>query len=344
MKYPNTRQEDLLYEWNLKPKGLDVKIYTPFGFYEKALEKEIPVDFSFAIKPSELSAEDWCNAFEISLNDPIGILIERVIENLEEEFKDNYDMDNIINAVRDDEKTPILVKEATENRFLAAKSWGLFSKEGTKIKDIVKGGQISILDVSAYTNVSGSWGIKSLVIGLIARKLLRERIVIRKIEEVSAIKAGMSYFELDEEKQEMPLVWIMIDEAHEFLPRKGKTAATDALIQLLREGRQPGISLVLATQQPGEIHPDVITQSDIVISHRITAKRDIDALNDMMQTYLTSDIQRYLNDLPRLKGSAIILDDNSERIYPIRVHPKRSWHGGETPSVLRIKKELFKEL
>jgi len=111
-------------------------------------------------------------------------------------------------------------------------------------------------------------------------------------------------------------------------------------VQLLREGRQPGVSLVLVTQQPGEIHKDVLTQSDIVLSHRLTAKSDIDALNSMMQSYLLSDLQSYINNLPRLKGSAIILDDNSERIYPMRIHPKRSWHGGEAPSAIKVKKEL----
>ena len=50
------------------------------------------------------------------------------------------------------------------------------------------------------------------------------------------------------------------------------------LTQLLREGRQPGISLVLATQQPGQIHKDVMTQSDIVISHRVTSATDLEAL------------------------------------------------------------------
>ncbi len=54
----------------------------------------------------------------------------------------------------------------------------------------------------------------------------------------------------------------------------------------------------------------------------------------MMQTYLVGDIQKYLNDLPDLKGSAVILDDNSERMYPIRVRPKFTWHGGEAPTVL----------
>jgi len=45
-----------------------------------------------------------------------------------------------------------------------------------------------------------------------------------------------------------------------------------------------------------------------------------------------------MDDLPSLKGSAIILDDNSERIYPIRVRPRFTWHGGEAPT--SIKAEL----
>ena len=81
-----------------------------------------------------------------------------------------------------------------------------------------------------------------------------------------------------------------------------------------------------------------MTQSDIVLSHRVTAKKDIDALNNIMQTYLMADIQKYLHNLPRLKGSAIILDDNSERIYPMRVKPRFTWHGGEAPTAVPVKK------
>ena len=83
-----------------------------------------------------------------------------------------------------------------------------------------------------------------------------------------------------------------------------------------------------------------MTQSDIIISHTVTSKPDVEALNLIMQTYLLEDIQSYLNQLPHLKGSAIILDDNSERIYPMRVRPKLTWHGGEAPTALRVKKRI----
>jgi len=116
--------------------------------------------------------------------------------------------------------------------------------------------------------------------------------------------------------------------------------ATDALVQLLREGRQPGISLVLATQQPGQIHRDAMTQSDIVISHRVTSQPDLDALNYIMQSYLLQGINEYMNDLPKVKGSAIVLDDNSERIYPIKIKPRFTWHGGEAPTTVGYKKKF----
>ena len=140
--------------------------------------------------------------------------------------------------------------------------------------------------------------------------------------------------------RETPLIWLFIDEAHEFLPRTYKTPATDALVQILREGRQPGISLVLATQQPGQIHQDVMTQADIIIAHRVTAKPDIEALNQIMQTYLLENIKTSLDNLPSSKGSAIILDDNSERIYPMRMRPRLTWHGGESPAAVKGQSDI----
>jgi DNA helicase HerA-like ATPase len=128
---------------------------------------------------------------------------------------------------------------------------------------------------------------------------------------------------------------MLIDEAHEFLPNTGSTPATDALVTILREGRQPGLSLILATQQPGKIHTDVMTQSDIVISHRITAQVDTQALGMLTQSYMQEGLGVLLRDLPRMKGAAIVLDDTNEKMYSLQVRPRVSWHGGDDPDALR---------
>ena len=347
MKYPNQKDEDLLNGWGFNPKKLDtIDIYTPLGFSKEYKQKNIPVDFPFSIKTSELDAGDWVNVFDIELMSPIGVLIEKSVAELQDSKKE-YDVIDIIKTIKKDKTVSKEVIDSAVNRFEATRTWGLFSKKGTEIKDLIKPGRVSVLDVSCYSNIAGSWGIKNLVTGLICKKLLIERMAARKVEEIKTIETGESYLGLDEKKRakgDMPMVWLFLDEAHEFIPKEGKTAASNALIQLLREGRQPGISLVLATQQPGEIHKDVITQSDIVISHRVTARKDITALNDMMQTYVLNDIQTYINNLPRMKGSAIVLDDNSERIFPMNVRPRFTWHGGEAPSAVEGKIEELEEL
>lgn len=205
---------------------------------------------------------------------------------------------------------------------------------------LAAGGQVTVLDLSAYATMPGGWKIKALVLGIIASRMFIERMKYRKFEEYEQVKASIHFLtEKKEERKPMPLVWLVIDEAHEFLPNEGKTAASDALITLLREGRQPGVSLVMASQQPGKIHTDVMTQSDILISHRITARIDTDALASLMQSYLREGLDKELNVLPREAGAAIAVDDTNERLYPMRVRPRFTWHGGSSPTAMAEEKE-----
>ncbi len=278
--------------------------------------------------------------FNISITESIGILIERIINDLKEGQID-YDVKDIIKAVELDDRSEKNIKEAVENRFLVAEKWGLFSKAGTLIEDLVVPGQITILDVSAYSTISGAENLRSLVIGLVAQKLFVQKMVARREEEEAEITEEINFFEEEKRERKEHLVWLIIDEAHEFLPNKGKTPATMPLVTVLREGRQPGISLILASQQPGKIHNDVITQSDVVIAHRITANIDIQALGDLMQSYMREGLDKQLNLLPPEEGAAIVFDDVNERLYPIRVRPRYSWHGGSAPTALPKEKQIF---
>jgi len=339
MKYENKADKELLDDWKLKAKGLDVKIFTPVGYYDAYKKKGIPTDYAFSIKPSELNSSDWCGCFGIDIDSPEGVLISRIIDNLVKTKKE-YSIKEIAKAASSDDKSTEHTKNVVESRFMQAGNWGLFSVKGTKLSEVVKPGQVSILDVSCYATIPGSWGIKALVIGLIAEKLFIERMIARKTEEFKEIK-GAEVFEEKKVKKEMPLVWLVVDEAHELLPKEGSTVATRPLITILREGRQPGISLILASQQPGKIHTDVMTQSDIVISHRLTAKLDVDALGLLMQSYMRLGLDKELNILPAVKGAAIIFDDVNERVYPMQVRPRFTWHGGGAPRAYKEKKELF---
>ncbi|MFT4312067.1 MAG: zonular occludens toxin domain-containing protein [Candidatus Woesearchaeota archaeon] len=342
MKYPNKQDEDLLKQWSLEAKGLDVKIYTPIGYYQKYKDEGIPTDYPFSIRPSELTSLDWCMTFNTDSNSEQGVLISRVIYELQEK-QQNYSIQTIIDAVTTDTDASDIAKQAVINLFKNANTWGLFSDTATPLSQLAQGGQVSVLDVSCYATQQGGWTIKQLAVGIVAQKLFIQRMLERKDEEFKEVHNIMNYFSEDDssKKQQYPLVWLVIDEAHEFLPNDKTVASSDPLITILREGRQPGISVILATQQPGKIHTDVLTQSDTVLSHRITAKLDTDALGTLMQSYMRTGLVQALDTLPRVKGAGIIFDDTNEKMFPMRIRPRFTWHGGSSPSAVPKTKKYF---
>jgi hypothetical protein len=321
MKNPNDQDVLLLNQWGLKPQGFPVRNIVPIGltdFYDKA---GITYDGTFSLKPSELSVGDWALTFDINLLDYLGILLERVLKKLKGR---EYSIKDIINEIELDKRSDEKEKLALENRFLVAEEWGIFSSQSTPIEEFLKPGQTTILDVSLQ-----EWNIRNLMLGILLRQIYQIRIAARREEEL-AVMGG-------EFIKKVPMTWIITDEAENFIPIKKETAATHDILTLLRQGRQPGISLVLITQRPNKIHEDAIAQADLVIAHRLTAKPDLDALSAIMQTYLLFDIKKSIADLPKSKGSALILDDNSERLFNIQVRPRQSWHAGGSPVALKEK-------
>ncbi|MFT4309931.1 MAG: ATP-binding protein [Candidatus Woesearchaeota archaeon] len=330
MKYPNKQDIKLVEEWNLEEKEFNVNILVPYGLYDGLKEQGLPVDAPFSIPISDLDGNSWCSVFDIDPMTPAGVFIQRVIDKAGSESSFEAIEREAMNTPAEEH-----IKMLCLNLFGTAKTWGIFSDKGTPMSDLIKAGEITVLDISSYASTSQSQSLRGLIIALFCQKIFEERMRARKIEEFESVKKSIKYYVGRTEEKKMPMVWLFVDEAHEFLPKHGQTLASGPLITLLREGRQPGISLVLASQQPGQIHTDVLTQSDIVISHRLTAKIDIDALGLLMQSYMREGLDKVVNNLPRVNGSAIIFDDSNERMYPCQIRPRYTWHGGSSPSAIR---------
>ena len=311
MKSPDERELALLNSWGMKPRGFPVDVFVPEG--QERLFSQAGVDFDgvFSVLPSQLTVEDWLSVFELKPNEPLGVLLLKAFSKLPEA----YSIDDITSSIARQEFNQT-EKLALQNFFEAAKSWGIFGE--SRMPKLLEPGKISVIDVSLTPQ-----NVRALLLALMSKHIFSERVKARRLEELSEIEITTL--------KRTPMPWILIDEAHNFLPDDSATAATEILSTLIKEGRQPGITLVLATQRPEKLHPDALAQTDIIISHRLTSKADVDALRSIMQTYMLFDIGRYLNELPKVKGVAIILDDNSERIYKIRMRPRQSWHAGASP-------------
>lgn len=333
MKYPNEKESRLLAKWDLKPKSLEMDLYIPEGQAQRFRRDGIPYDKTLTLNPGELESSSWASAFNIMPNELLGILLNRAVRAAKRKFGESYDIGDIIEEIRSIPGFDSTIKEALVNRFLTAEDWGIFSKNATDINKLLAGGKVSVLDVSLYGEISGGWSVRALIVGLLAKRILAERMRARRLEEIEEMEGEI--------KKEMPIVWMIMDEAHNFVPSVGDSPSLKPVLDWAKLGRQPGVSMVLATQMPAKLHEEIIAQSDIIISHRLTAQSDINALRNTMQTYMRYDLAQYIDNLPRFPGAAICLDDNSERLYKIQIRPRFSWHGGATPTVLKKKEEFL---
>jgi DNA helicase HerA-like ATPase len=201
-----------------------------------------------------------------------------------------------------------------------AGQWGVFGTEGIDINQIISPGSVSIVDVS-HLRATEAWSVRNFLVAILARQIYLSRVIARKEEEVAKLTR-------EQITRSFPMVWLIIDEAHIFAGTE-PSVSLNPLLTIAKQGREPGVSLVVITQMPNKIHQDILSQCDIVISHRLTSKEDIQALHTVSQTYMLEDLQKYINNLPReWFGSSIIIDDNLEKVFTVQIRPRASWHAG----------------
>jgi hypothetical protein len=232
-------------------------------------------------------------------------------------------MQEIVSYIQQDVQTDVVVKRAVQNFFLMAKSWGIFDKDGLSIPEIVHPGTITVLDLSVLPSLL----LKDVVVAVLSEKIFEERIRSRKIFEQQ--KLGFAV-----KDEGIPLVWLAVDEAQVFLPYGKKTLSKEVLIEeWMRQGRQPGLSLLLATQRPSAVEPEVLSHCDLFLCHRLTAQEDIDALSRIRPVYMHGDIQESIKKIGSEKGVALLVDDTSESVHVVQLRPRVSWHGGTEPVI-----------
>ncbi len=323
LKIPNSREKDELKKWDLEPSSSPVRVLVPQGRLDFYKQNNIPVDGAFTLKVSELDAVEWLALFKLTWKDKEGVLLTRIVEDVKEKLGTYFGIDDLIKATKKDAESDELTKSAVVSRLDAAKTWGLLEKDGIKMSELAKPGVVTIIDVSAYRQAIGMEGPRDVIVAIVGKKLFEERMLYRKREEANLIAGG-------QRDSKMPLIWMLIDEAHMFMPKDEQNVALDVLLEWVRVGRQPGLSLLLATQRPNKIHPDAISQCDLFISHRMTAQSDIAAVGELRPTYLHDDFDKIYQEMPRGKGYAVILDDNTEKLWLVKIRPRFSWDGGVT--------------
>ena len=319
MALANEVQQDEVRQAGLLTEGFPVRLIVPgdpltcYGDAQvvNRLQTNGVEVTSLWINAHDLSADAWCELFNFEINNTMGIAMWRAVDALHE-IGEPFTIADITEHLQKDERAKGVTVEALENRLAAAGKWGIFSEEPTRLTDVFSLDHINILDLSVID--AGTKGLRNLVLDVVARRLFTERTRMRRREEF-----GM--------ETHLPRVWMAIDEAHQFVPQGKASLCKEMLIRWVKEGRQPGLSLIVATQQPSAIDSELLSQCDLIMAHKITTWDDINALDRLSATYMEGDLKGYIRQLNR-RGEALLVDDETEAVNTIRVRPRRSAHGG----------------
>ncbi len=288
--------EGALSAWGLKPEAYPIRTFAPVAHIRSSGVRPLRVP------TGSLSFYDYCELLGI---EPLGEHGVSLMGAMGDERR--FEMEDLMGAEGASGALKGLLRMIT--------SWGLFSGKAS-FDELLEPGTVNILDLSGYGHEPEA---KACIVASLARALYDIRVAARKAE------AG---------KREKPLVWLFIDEAHMFMDASQNSRAGRVLAnEWLRQGRQPGLSLVLATQRPSALGKDVLSQADIIICHRLTLKDDVEALEAARPTYVKEPLPDAMARLGRDRGAAIVIDDATESYHVIKVRPRASEHGGSEPVV-----------
>ncbi len=339
-KNRSTKVHKILQRYGLQPQDFDnIQVVTPIGFYN---DLKASVDGAFSIAVSDLSADDWCMVFDIERFKTQGLLIGDIIDKINNGYyaqvgkitknippkKKKYTIGDVIFCIKNDvsinsaeEGYAVATRRSVIARFKAAAKWGIFSVSGTSINEMSIRNKITILDVS-HSKLGSSK--RALLVGIITRKILEARIEASRIEEARRMGLDVAA------KKLIPVTWLVIDEAHLLLPRSGKTAASEALIEFAKLGRKPGCGLVFATQRPAATNDNVLSQVDTIIGHNLALEDDISALRRRIpakvpQEFRSSD---FIRSMP--VGLCLMADQKTQqRTMLVQIRPRLTHHSGK---------------
>ena len=231
----------------------------------------------------------WPGLFDLSATDSVGALLWEAARAAESLAA----MATQVAEARVDDG----VRRAARNHLGLAESWGVFDPDGLDPAALLSDGSATVLDCSSLDDRAAAALVRGLAAGL-----------------YDACVDGRPDY----------LPWLLLDEAHAFFDG----IAAPALKRILTRGRTPGVSLVAATQRPGALPGVAVSQSDLLIAHRLTAEPDVDALSRATPTYLAGTLR---DRLPTDPGGAVVVDDATESVHGVQVRPRETPHGGADP-------------
>jgi hypothetical protein len=324
LKYPNNRPAEYQdYSDKLEPKGYqNIRVLIPEGDIKKHDKRTY--DGIISIRADQLTITNWLETFNLEGTDPQGQLFTILISKIRKSRRTFSidDMLTILDYLEDEIKLHPSTIQAVRSKLMAANHWAIFSLQGTDLKDLCQPGVATIIDVSESSKY-----IAILLVSFLSNQIYEQRKSLSRAKMHREI--GISVAVKDEDI--IPPVWLVIEEAHNFLGRTKKTQSVASLVQYIKEGRSPGCSLITVTQEPKALDTSALTQIQGLIVHTLSHKRDINAVKEITPCRLPENFEKTIRGLK--PGQAYVC--NSEYIEAIltQIRPRHSVHLARTETV-----------
>ena len=334
-----------LRQWGIPPTRLPaVRLFAPVG--DSAVHSDL---VEFSINPSELELEDWCGLFDLDVYSPQGQLLRTLLQSVagnqpergvqrndNGQLLEGYALDDLIDLLHHGElgdQTHHQTRESVLWKLQSLRDSGIFGAGGMDIHELLRPGQLSVVLLRSLDDAT-----KSLVVSVIARKVFR---IMGRYHTQRRVGLRSGVVPSDEQAGLPQGVWTLIDEAHLICPSDRRTAAKPTLIDYVKRGRDSGLSLVLATQQPSAVDSRVVSQIDLLIAHRLVVDADISAALARVPADFPRDVSfgaSTVSDRVALvraldTGEAWIADAETSRAVLVAMRPRVSAHGGDEPVV-----------
>jgi len=335
-----------LATFNLKETDIAVRTYYPEGlrqgFYTSRYKP-------FALDTSLVRLEDYAHIFEIDLfKDPTGHLLLAAFDGVKNsgytynsvsrEGDKNAGLPQLIEYLSDESNTSDSFERTTvravRSRLESLARDEMFSATPTALSSMLRPGEVTIL---LFGHLPPP--MRSLIAAILVRQLFNLRSSAAEAHKTMRLDGTISENERAEALRTVelapPRTLICIDEAHGYAPPSKANPCTSVLIQYVKEGRNHGLSLMMTSQQPSAIHPEILSQVDCVIAHRLTVQSDIDAvlrsakgrspekMSSGTQALSPHDLLREL-----AQGQAYISHGDATRAFIMEIRPRVTAHGG----------------
>jgi uncharacterized protein DUF87 len=227
---------------------------------------------------------------------------------------------------------------ALRQRLMSLSATGLFSATGTTTAELLAPGQLSVVLLERLPQT-----YRDAVVGLITRMLIEDRAKTAFAEKRLALDPSIS----EEERTELsavvesgtPRTVVALDEAQAFLARGATGPARELFVRLVKEGRNIGLSALIATQQPSAIDQRVLSQVETFITHQLVTEPDIRAVRDnlkspMADSFILGNNSHESSALFRqlLPGQCLVsaadISVAPKRSIIVTVRPRATVHGG----------------